>query len=310
MKTRLILAIAVACVAGGWAAALAQSPEMKKMLEAESTSVILLGTGMPRPDPKASGPSTAVKVGSRVFVVDAGPGTECQLRAAELPIDGPTALFLTHLHSDHTLGYPDLIFTSWVMGRKKPMPVYGPSGLKRMTDHLMEAYAEDIRVRIDGLEGLPAEGCKVDVHEICEGPVYNNHGVRVTAFPVKHGNWRKAYGYRFDTPDRSVVISGDTRPCESLAQAAKGVDVLVHEVYPESEVPTGSSEDDRNWVRYLREFHTSDVELGALAARIKPKLLILTHIVRKKATDKDLIQGVRKGGFKGRVVVGHDLERY
>lgn len=311
MKSRLIFIIAAAYVAGGWVNASAQSPELKKILKAESTSVVLLGTGMPRPDPKASGPATAVVVGSRVFVVDAGPGVERQLRAANLPIDGPTALFLTHLHSDHTLGYPDLIFTSWVMGRKKPMQVYGPSGLRRMTDHLMEAYAEDIRARIDGLEHLPAEGHKVDAHEIREGEVYNNHGVRVTAIPVKHGCWRNAYAYRFDTPDRSIVISGDTRPCESLAQAAKGADVLVHEVYPESEVPTGSSQDDRDWVRYLREFHTSDVELGLmLASRNQPKLLVLSHIVRKKATDEDLIRGVRKGGFRGRVVVGHDLEKY
>src|SRR5437879_11955595 len=107
---------------------------------------------MPRPDPDASGPATAVVVGRRVFLVDAGPGIERRLAAAHLPIDGVTALFITHLHSDHTLGYPDLIFTSWVMGRKQPLAAYGPHGLQKMTDHLVAAWAEDIEVRTNGLE--------------------------------------------------------------------------------------------------------------------------------------------------------------
>ena len=114
----------------------------------DSVVVVLLGTGMPRPDPDASGPATAVVVGRRVFLVDAGPGIERRLAAAHLPIDGVTALFITHLHSDHTLGYPDLIFTSWVMGRKQPLAAYGPHGLQKMTDHLVAAWAEDIEVRV------------------------------------------------------------------------------------------------------------------------------------------------------------------
>jgi len=106
-----------------------------------------------------------------------------------------TALLVTHLHSDHTLGYPDLIFTSWVMGRKKPLLAYGPAGLQRMTDHLIAAYAEDIRIRTEGLEHQTPGGYRVDVHEIRPGKVYDNEGVRVTAIPVLHGNWREAYGY-------------------------------------------------------------------------------------------------------------------
>ena len=150
---------------------------------AEKTAVVLLGTGTPRPDPKASGPATAVLVGSRVFVVDAGPGTERQLAAAKLPINGVTALFITHLHSDHTLGYPDLILTSWVMGRTKPFPVYGPRGLQRMTDHLLAAFAEDIQIRTEGLEHKSPNGYKVNVHEITRGtslPARRRPGDRVS----------------------------------------------------------------------------------------------------------------------------------
>lgn len=140
-------------------------------LQGDSTVVVLLGTGMPRPDPKASGPATAVVVGNRVFLIDAGPGVERQLSAAQLPINGVTALFITHLHSDHTLGYPDLIFTSWVMGRKTPLQAFGPHGLQTMTNHLIAAFAEDIKVRVEGLEHQTPDGYKVFVHEIGWGPL-------------------------------------------------------------------------------------------------------------------------------------------
>ena len=275
----------------------------------ESVTVILLGTGMPRPNPQASGPATAIVVGDRVFLVDAGPGVERQLAAAGLPIDGVTALFVTHLHSDHTLGYPDLIFTSWVMGRRQPLQAYGPHGLKAMTDHLIAAYAEDIRIRTEGLEHQAPEGYRVAVKEIQPGVIYDQGGVRVTAVPVPHGNWPEAYAYRFDVGDRSVVISGDTRPSEALVRASRGVDVLVHEVYSGARLePEARSGDD--WPRYMREFHTSDREVGRLAARIRPGLLVLSHIIRMGATDEELLRGVREGGFAGRVVVGKDLDRF
>lgn len=274
----------------------------------ESTVVVLLGTGMPRPDPEASGPATAIVVGRRVFLVDAGPGVERRLAAAHLPIDGVTALFVTHLHSDHTLGYPDLIFTSWVMGRTHPLAAYGPHGLRAMTEHILAAWAEDIDVRTNGLEKRAPGGYRVEVHEIGPGVVYDSAGVRVTVFRVEHGTWREAYGYRFDTPTRRVVISGDTKPSEDLVRAAAGVDVLVHEVYPAART-TANVTESTGWPAYMRDFHTSDVELGQLAARIRPKLLILSHIIRRGATDEDLLAGVRQS-FDGRVVVGHDLERY
>ena len=274
----------------------------------DSTVVVLLGTGNPRPEPDASGPATAIVVGSRVFLVDAGPGVERRLAAAHLPTDGVTALFITHLHSDHTLGYPDLIFTSWVMGRKQPLAAYGPHGLRRMTDQLVAAWAEDIDVRTNGLEHRAPGGYRVDVHEIRPGVVYDSGGVRVTAFQVEHGTWREAYGYRFDAPGRSVVISGDTKPSENLVRAAAGVDVLVHEVYPADRTAPNPTESP-TWPQYVHELHTSDVELGQLAARIQPKLLVLTHIIRRGATDDELLANVRQS-FAGHAVVGHDLDRY
>lgn len=281
----------------------------RDVAQEDSTIVVLLGTGMPRPNPEASGPATAIVVGKQVFLFDAGPGVERQLSAAHLPINGVTALFITHLHSDHTLGYPDLMFTSWVMGRKKALQAYGPPGLQNMTDHLLAAYAEDISVRIEGLEHQTPDGYKVNVHEIRSGTVFDSLGVKVTALPVPHGNWEVSLAYRIDTRDKSVVISGDTRHNDGLVQFASGADILVHEVYSASRLKPEPRPGGEDWPKYMHEFHTSDTELGALAAKIQPGVLVLTHIIRMGASDDELVAGVRAGGFKGRVVVGRDLDR-
>ena len=196
------------------------------------------------------------------------------------------------------------------MGRTAPLESYGPPGLQAMTDHLTAAYAEDIQVREQGLEHQTPGGWKVNVHEIKPGVIYKKDGVTVTAVTVPHGSWKTAFGYRIDTPDRSVVISGDTRPSKELEKAAKGVDVLVHEVYPEAKIKPEERLGGSDWPKYMRSFHTSDKELGALAARSGPRLLILYHIVRMGGTDDEVLAGVRAGGFKGRVVVGKDLQRY
>jgi len=279
-------------------------------LRATTTRVILLGTGTPYPDPAASGPATAVVVGGRVLLFDAGPGVMRRLRAANLPINGPEALFITHLHSDHTLGYADLILTSWVMRRRAPFPVYGPRGLQRMTKHLLAAYSADIKIRESGLEHEAAGGYRVDVHEIQRGVVYEKDGVRVTAIVVQHGDWKEAFAYRIDTVDRSIVISGDTRPSEELVKAAQGVDILIHEVYSAARLKPEDRPGGKDWPSYCREYHTSDVELGGLAARIGPRLLILDHIIRMGASDEELLSGVRAGGYPGKVLIGRDLDSF
>jgi ribonuclease Z len=172
------------------------------------TQIVLLGTGTPYPDPHASGPATAVVVGKRVFLFDAGVNVMRQINAAGLPISGPEATFITHLHSDHTLGYPDLILTSWIMRRREALEVFGPPGLRRMTNHLLAAYSEDIEIRTHGLEREVASYLRVNVHEIQPAVIYEKEGVRVTAIRVPHGSWKNAFAYRVDTPDRSILISG------------------------------------------------------------------------------------------------------
>jgi ribonuclease Z len=276
----------------------------------QKTDVILLGVGTPYPDPNASGPATVVVYGNRVFLFDAGSGVTRRLNAAKLPINGPEAVFITHLHSDHTLGYADLILTSWIMGRHSTFPVYGPTGLKRMTQNLLDAFREDIDIRTRGLEREIPRGYEVDVREIHSGMIYEKDGVRVTAIAVPHGSWKEAFAYRIDTPDRSVVISGDTALSSALEKVSAGVDVLVHEVYSGTHLAPEKRPGGEFWPQYMREFHTSDRELGAIAARAKPKLLVLTHVIRMGATDEELLEGIRAGGFRGNVVIGRELERY
>ncbi len=272
-------------------------------------TVVLLGTGMPRPNPAASGPATAVVIGDRVFLVDAGPGVERQLAGAGLPINGVSAVFITHLHSDHTLGYPDLVFTSWVMGRHTPLEAYGPPGLRAMTDHIVAAWKEDIAIRTEGLEREPAGGYRVAVHEVKPGVVYDSAGVRVMAIAVEHGSWAHAYGYLFEAGGHRVVISGDTRPSEAVVRAARHADILVHEVYSAARLAPEERAGGNLWPRYMHSFHTSDAELGVLAKSADPRMLVLTHLIRMGASDSELVAGVRQGGYTGKVLVGHDLQR-
>jgi ribonuclease Z len=270
----------------------------------DSTIIVTLGTGTPRPLPEVMGPATAVIVGQRVFLFDAGEGVERRLAAAHLPINGVTALFVTHLHSDHVLGLADLVFTSWNSGRDLPFPVFGPPGTKAMLDHLYEAFAVDIKER--EFDYGVAGGYRVSAHEISPGVAYDSAGVRVTAFPVEHG-MLTAYGYRIDTPTRSIVISGDTRPSETLVKFATGVDVLIHEIQPSGPVQL-AGRPSVDWAKYIAGHHTTAIQLGELAARAKPKLLIVSHNGRR-APAAQLLMDIRRA-FSGNVVIAEDLQRF
>jgi ribonuclease BN (tRNA processing enzyme) len=274
----------------------------------DSTVVVMLGTGTPRPLPDVWGPATAVVVGGRVFLVDAGVGVERRLAAAGLPTDGVTAVFITHLHSDHVLGLADLIFTSWVMGRSRPFAVYGPHGLAGMTRHLYAAFSEDIRIRTEGLEHESRDGYRIAVREIKPSVVYDSGGVRVTAFLVDHGEWREAYGYRFDTPGRSIVLSGDTRPSEELVRMATGVDVLIHEVQPSDSTRHPGNRSAAEWASYVRAYHTTALQLGELAVRARPKLLVVYHNGRRATSDR-ILEDIRRS-FSGPVALAADLQRF
>lgn len=271
------------------------------------TQVIMLGSGSPNADPDRSGPAVAVVVNGTAYLVDCGPGVV--RRAAAAARDGHPALrvirithvFITHLHSDHTLGYPDLILSPWVLGRKVPLEAYGPVGLQDMTTYILKAWSKDIAVRTTGLEHANTTGDHVVVHEIQPGVVYHDANVTVTAFLVHHGSWDEALGYRFQTADRSIVFSGDTSPVPAVAASCHGCDLLFHEVYNPSDASTPA------WAAYLAAFHTSAAQLDQVARAAHPKLLVLYHELFGGRSEADLLKLVRQG-YSGPVVSAHDLE--
>jgi ribonuclease BN (tRNA processing enzyme) len=269
--------------------------------------VVFLGTGMPMPNPERQGPSLAVVANDKAYLVDAGTGVVRQAAAAfqrGIPALWANQLdiaFLTHLHSDHTLGLPDLILTPWVMHRTVPLQLYGPEGTQAMADNIEKAYAADIQVRIEGLEHQTKAGHQVVVHEIQPGVVYQDANVKVTAFAVQHGSWKEALGYRFDADGKSIVISGDTRPVDSVVEACKGCDLLVHEVY--SGTPAGADD-----AAYFSSFHTSAKQLGEIAARAKPKLLAVWHYVQLRDTNQTAMVEEIHEAFHGPVLVANDRD--
>jgi len=308
----LVLAAATAagCARGGPGGD-AASERQPDALDVSRTLVVLLGTGTPNPDPLASGPSVAVVTGGRAYVVDVGPGVVRRASAAflggigALRPEGLTRAFVTHLHSDHTAGYPDFILTPWTVGRSEPLHVYGPPGLEAMTDAILEAYREDIAVRLEGGEPDLKKGDPVVAHEVPAGPVYKDAFVKVEAFAVSHGAWTHAYGYRFEAADRTIVISGDSAASESVIDACGGCDVLVHEVYSTE----GFQGRPADWQAYHAASHTSAAQLAVIASKAKPKLLVLYHELLWGATAEELLAEIGQG-YGGKVVFGRDLDVY
>jgi len=289
-----------------------QNTDTESAAAQRSPLVVFLGTGTPGPTPDRQGPSLAVVAGGTAYLVDVGVGVVRQANAAYVRGIGalnPRQLhiaFVTHLHSDHTLGLPDLVLTPWVMGRAAPIELYGPPGIAAMAENILQAYAEDIHIRTTGLEEANLTGYKVDVHEIKPGDVYQDANVKVTAFAVRHGSWPLALGYRFDASGKSIVISGDTAPEERVVQACSGCDLLIHEVY--IGLPTSTLHPAEHWVKYMAEFHTSATQLADIATRAHAKALAATHLAfMQGATESDVLVALKKG-YNGRVLVAHDLE--
>jgi len=271
---------------------------------AQSLKVTLLGTGSPRPTISRFGPSILVEAGNQKLLFDCGRGSTQRLYQLKIPFAEVTTLFLTHLHSDHTIGIPDLWLTGWVMGRNAALRVWGPAGTKEMMAHLEQAYAFDVHIRRDVDTKLPGEGAVVVARDIDEGVVYDDAGLKVTAFLVDHGPVKPALGYRIDFAGRSVTLSGDTRFSENLIHFAHGTDVLIHEVIdPEAyrEVVNTFTAEQRQKVI---EHHTTPEQAGIVFTRVKPKLAVYSHIVPPDVPD--IIPHTRKT-YSGPLEVGQDL---
>ena len=280
-------------------------------VEGQHTQLVMLGTGTPNADPERSGPAVAIVVNDTPYIVDSGPGVvrraAAALRNGVKPLE-PSNLkiaFITHLHSDHTAGLADLILTPWTLERKEPLEVYGPRGIKAMTRDLLHAYRQDINMRLNGGEPSNRTGYRVNAHEIKPGVIYKDANVTVKAFAVNHGSWKHAFGFRFETADRTIVISGDCRPSASVAENCNGCDVLIHEVYSTA----GFAKRAPEWQKYHSSYHTSSRELAEIATKAKPRLVVLYHQLFWGTGEEDLLNEVRQG-YSGKVVSARDLDEY
>ncbi|HET7110497.1 MAG TPA: MBL fold metallo-hydrolase [Gemmatimonadales bacterium] len=266
-----------------------------------SSGVVMLGTGNPIPDPDRFGPATAVIADRAAYLVDAGDGVMRRWRAAQSrhlvdDVRLRRVVFITHLHSDHTQGLPELIWWLWMTDQDDPITIYGPHGTKAMIEHILAAWSEDIAIRTgDKGEFAGKPGPQVDVHEIESGVVYQDSVVAVTAFAVHHGTWPQALGYRFNTPDKVIVISGDAAPPSAIPEQCQHCDILVHE----GGLPGAKA------TPYYHEFHSIAEEIARVANAAQPRLLVLTH--QRPGVNQAGLDIIR-ARYDGRVVIAGDLD--
>lgn len=275
------------------------------------TRLVLLGTaGGPTPKSKSAAPAQAIVADGHVYLVDCGDGVARQLALAKLPIRQLRSVFITHQHSDHNAGYGALFLVGWAAGLSSPVDVYGPPPLVEMTRRLLQAHRYDIELRMAD-EARPPLAPLVRPHEItAAGVVFEDARVRVTAALNDHPPIRHSFAFRFDTADRAIVISGDTRYSENVVKLARGADVLVHEVVSREFWERPGAPQPPGVVRHILASHTDAPDVGRVAAAAGVGTLVLSHFVPTEGpgapTDDQWVAGVRQH-FKGRVVVGTDL---
>ncbi len=271
----------------------------------QEIKVTLLGTGSPPPVMNRFGPSILVEAGGGKFLFDAGRGALQRLAQLGVRWQDVDGLFLTHLHSDHVVGFPDLWLTGWLVGagRSRPLHVWGPRGTRKMMSHLEQAYEYDIRIRLYDDRASP-DGVVILAEDIGEGVVHEKGGVRITAFDVDHTPVKPAFGYRIDHAGRSVVLSGDTRVSDNLIRHAQGVDLLVHEVASPETFQRAGAPPER--AKSVVAHHVTPEQAGEVFSRTKPKLAVYSHIVLPTATEQDLLPSTRKT-YSGPLEVGEDL---
>ena len=280
---------------------------------AKRSRLILLGTGG-GPTPKAlrSAPAQAIVIDGVTYVIDCGDGVARQMVRAGLDLGSIRNVFITHQHSDHNADYGNLLWLAWAANLRNPVDAWGPPPLRRMTRLFLQMNEYDIRTRIKD-EGRPALAPLIRAHEIREaGVVMQDERVKVTAVLVEHPPVTPAFAYRFDCPDRSIVISGDTRPSKQLVELARGADVLVHEVMylPALEKLIASEPDAKRLRQHLLDSHTTTAQVGRIASEAGVKTLVLSHFVPggDASLGDEVWRDAVAPGFKGRLVVGHDLQ--
>ncbi|MDB4911108.1 MAG: Ribonuclease [Gemmatimonadetes bacterium] len=293
-----ILLVAMCALAPG---ARAQSPAAST----DAIRVTLLGTGTPRPFMDRFGPSILVEAGNEKLIFDVGRGAMQRLFQLGVSYGDVTGVLLTHLHSDHTVGLPDLWLTGWLISnRATPLELWGPTGTRKMAEGLQSAYSFDLDIRVRD-DKVPAAGGRILAHDIAEQVVFDRGGVKVSAFLVDHGLVRPALGYRVDAGGHSVVLSGDTRYSPNLIAHAKGTDLLIHEV------GAASAELLRTdaHIRTIIDHHTTPERAAEVFNEVRPKLAVFSHLVLRGVSAEDALRTTRLT-YAGPLEVGEDLMRF
>ena len=276
-----------------------------------STHFFVLGSGTPNPNPERMGSAYLVLVDDTPYLFDFGSGVVRRVAALTTNWGGNFSnfdvtkleyAFLSHIHSDHTLGLADLIITPWIMGRDKPLKIFGPEAAKDMADHIIKAYQPDIDYRIFGTQPQNDKGYKTIFTSIEEGSIYEDDNISVTAFLNDHGDLSDSYGFLVKTKDKTILISGDTGPSKNLMKYGKDIDILVHEVYSQA----GFEKKEPDWKIYHKAHHTSPSELAKIANQLKPKTLVLSHILFWGSTEEEILLAIKRE-FKGNVILANDL---
>ncbi|BBY15174.1 ribonuclease Z [Mycolicibacterium litorale] len=269
--------------------------------------VTLLGTGSPIPDPRRAGPSTLVRAGGQAFLVDCGRGVQQRMAAAGIGANGLTALLLTHLHSDHIADLGDLLITRWVttFTEQVPLPVIGPPGTAEVVEATLTAFGHDIGYRIAHHADLTAPP-PVEVREVTDGPVWDHDAVQIRVAPTDHRPVAPTIGFRIEHDGASVVLAGDTVPCESLDALAAGAGALVHTVIRKDLVELMPQQRFRD----ICDYHSSVEQAAATAERARVGILVLTHYVPGIAPGQEEDWRARAAAvFPRQVELGDDLHR-
>ena len=275
-----------------------------------STKLFILGTGTPNPNPERMGSSYLVLANDEPYLFDYGTGVVRRIAAFSpswggeyqaLEVENLKYAFLTHIHSDHSLGLADLIITPWIMGRSEPLKIFGPKGAKNMHINIIKAYQPDIDYRIFGTQPQNSTGYKVIFNELKDKFVYQDENIKVTAFLNDHGDLQESYGFLIETNDKKILISGDTAMSKNLISYGENLDYLIHEIYSQK----GFNNKTPDWQEYHQAHHTGPKEVAAIANLLQPKSLILSHILFWGSSEQEILDEV-KTFYSGKIIVAED----